>query len=89
MQLVKNIHLFYLNRLLRMFPLLAAAVLLQASVFHQVTDGVRWDRVAWETQKCRDYWWSALLHIQNIVNPRNIVGIFYLFNKHYVYIHVT
>ncbi|KAI8422373.1 hypothetical protein MSG28_006233 [Choristoneura fumiferana] len=72
MQLLKNLHLFYLNRLLRMFPLLAAAVLLQASVFHQVTDGVRWDRVAWETQKCRDYWWSALLHLQNIVNPRNM-----------------
>ncbi|XP_063383497.1 uncharacterized protein LOC134669803 [Cydia fagiglandana] len=70
MQLIKNLHLFYLHRLLRMFPLLAAAVLLQASVFHQVSDGVRWNRVAWETQKCRDHWWSALLHIQNLVNPR-------------------
>ncbi|XP_047991968.1 O-acyltransferase like protein-like isoform X2 [Leguminivora glycinivorella] len=72
MQLIKNLHLFYLHRLLRMFPLLAAAVLLQASLFHQVTDGVRWNRVAWETQKCRDHWWSALLHVQNIVNPRGI-----------------
>ncbi|XP_063538699.1 nose resistant to fluoxetine protein 6-like [Cydia strobilella] len=72
MQLIKNLHLFYLHRLLRMFPLLAAAVLLQASVFHHVSDGVRWNRVAWEAQKCRDHWWSALLHIQNLVNPRGI-----------------
>ncbi|XP_063538710.1 O-acyltransferase like protein-like [Cydia strobilella] len=71
-QLIKNLHLFYLHRLLRMFPLLAAAVLLQASVFHHVSDGVRWNRVAWEAQKCRDHWWSALLHIQNLVNPRGI-----------------
>ncbi|XP_026734523.1 O-acyltransferase like protein-like isoform X2 [Trichoplusia ni] len=68
---IRTIHLFYLNRLLRMFPLLAAMVLLQASFFNHASDGPYWINQALATENCRNYWWSALLHIQNYVNPLN------------------
>ncbi|KAG7308959.1 hypothetical protein JYU34_006236 [Plutella xylostella] len=67
-QFIKYIPLFYLHRLLRMFPLLAAAVLLQASLLHRLGDGPQWASMAWAVQTCRSYWWSALLHIQNFTN---------------------
>ncbi|KAJ8730602.1 hypothetical protein PYW08_002015 [Mythimna loreyi] len=69
MKLLKNLHLFYLNRLLRMFPALAAVILLHVSIFSRVADGPYWETVAVHTQRCRVYWWSTLLHIQNYVNP--------------------
>ncbi|XP_049868301.1 nose resistant to fluoxetine protein 6-like [Pectinophora gossypiella] len=69
MKLLKNLHMFYLHRLLRMFPLLAALVLIQASIAHRISDGPLWDRIAWETDTCRMYWWNVLLYIQNYVGP--------------------
>ncbi|XP_026483450.2 O-acyltransferase like protein-like [Vanessa tameamea] len=68
-QLLKRLHVFYLNRLLRMFPLVAALVLLEASVFHRIGDGPYWVHVSNNVQACRSFWWSTLLHIQNYVNP--------------------
>ncbi|XP_072938954.1 nose resistant to fluoxetine protein 6-like isoform X2 [Epargyreus clarus] len=66
MKLIKNLHLFYLNRLLRMFPILATVVLLEASFFHRWFDGPMWGSAA---ESCRTFWWSVLLHAQNYVNP--------------------
>ncbi|CAH2108553.1 unnamed protein product [Euphydryas editha] len=71
-QFIKRLHLFYLNRLLRMFPLLASIVLLEASVFHRVSDGPYWETVANNVQNCRSFWWTTLLHVQNFVNPDHI-----------------
>ncbi|CAH2076886.1 unnamed protein product, partial [Iphiclides podalirius] len=69
MQLLKNIHLFYLNRLLRMFPILAAMILYEASFLNRVLDGPKWNDMVTPILNCRQYWWSALLHIQNLYNP--------------------
>lgn len=69
MKLLKNLHLFYLNRLLRMFPVLAAMVLIQASFLNWVVDGPYWEVAMVHTHRCRVYWWSTLLHIQNFYNP--------------------
>ncbi|XP_052756093.1 O-acyltransferase like protein-like [Galleria mellonella] len=69
LKLVKNLHLFYLNRYLRLFPVLAACVLLQASLFHRASDGPVWDEVGRQTHHCRKYWWSTLLFMQNYYNP--------------------
>ncbi|XP_053612528.1 O-acyltransferase like protein-like [Plodia interpunctella] len=66
---VKNVHLFYLNRLLRLFPVLAAVILLQVSLFSRMTDGPYWQEVARHTHNCRVYWWSTLLYFQNFYNP--------------------
>lgn len=67
-KLLKNLHVFYLHRLLRMFPLLATVVLFQASIFHWISDGPVWDAVAKATQNCRLYWWTTLLYVQNYIN---------------------
>ncbi|XP_052756177.1 O-acyltransferase like protein-like [Galleria mellonella] len=72
LKLIKNLHLFYLNRYLRLFPLLAACILLQASLFHRVSDGPMWEEVAIQTERCRKYWWSTLLYIQNYYNPTSM-----------------
>ncbi|XP_045447856.1 nose resistant to fluoxetine protein 6-like [Melitaea cinxia] len=68
-QFLKTLHLFYLNRLLRMFPLLAAVILLQASFIHRLSDGPVWTNVATATEQCRIRWWAALLHVQNYIRP--------------------
>ncbi|KAH9642829.1 hypothetical protein HF086_008460 [Spodoptera exigua] len=69
---LKNLHWFYLSRYVRVTPLLAALVLLQASYFNQFTDGPHWNTVIDQTQRCRNNWWSTLLHIQNLVHLRNM-----------------
>ncbi|XP_072938662.1 O-acyltransferase like protein-like isoform X2 [Epargyreus clarus] len=68
---LKNLHLFYLNRLLRMFPILATVVLLEASFFHRWLDGPMWNMVALNTEHCRTYWWTTLLYIQNYISAPN------------------
>ncbi|CAH2232726.1 nose resistant to fluoxetine protein 6-like [Pararge aegeria] len=69
---LKRLHVFYINRLLRMFPLLASLVLLEASVFHRMVDGPYWVEVARNAERCRTFWWTTLLHVQNYVNPDDI-----------------
>ncbi|XP_046965866.1 nose resistant to fluoxetine protein 6-like [Vanessa cardui] len=69
---IKSLHLFYLYRLLRIFPLLAAVILLQASILHRVSDGPVWTNVGSATESCRRRWWSALLHVQNYVKPLDL-----------------
>ncbi|GBP20418.1 O-acyltransferase like protein [Eumeta japonica] len=60
--------MFYLQRYLRMFPLLAAAILLQMSLAHHISDGPIWTNVARDIEFCRENWWAALLHVQNYVS---------------------
>ncbi|KAG6445708.1 hypothetical protein O3G_MSEX004055 [Manduca sexta] len=72
MRLLKNLHLFYLNRLMRMFPILAAVVLLQSSFFNNMSDGPTWTVVSRLTNNCRTYWWTTLLHVQNLLNPSHL-----------------
>ncbi|XP_045494785.1 O-acyltransferase like protein-like [Colias croceus] len=69
MQLLKGLHMFYIQRILRLFPLLGAIILLEASFFHRITDGPFWMSVATNTDRCRTNWWSTLLYIQNYVHP--------------------
>ncbi|KAJ0175773.1 hypothetical protein K1T71_008932 [Dendrolimus kikuchii] len=68
-RLLKNLHLFYLNRIIRMFPILAAGVLLEASYFNRMADGPYWNLNVVQANRCRTFWWSTLLHIQNYMNP--------------------
>ncbi|XP_060803881.1 nose resistant to fluoxetine protein 6 [Amyelois transitella] len=68
-KLLKNLHLFYLNRLLRLFPLLGLTVLLQASLLNIIFDGPYWTNVANHVRRCRDHWWATLLHVQNYAAP--------------------
>ncbi|XP_053612591.1 O-acyltransferase like protein-like [Plodia interpunctella] len=68
-KLIKNLHLYYLNRLLRLFPILAIIVLLQASLLNLVLDGPYWTNVANQVHNCREHWWTTLLFIQNYATP--------------------
>lgn len=45
-------------------------MLLQASLMHRVADGPNWQIMAELVGSCRRYWWSAVLYVQNYVNPR-------------------
>ncbi|XP_045485662.1 O-acyltransferase like protein-like [Pieris rapae] len=67
--LLKNLHVFYLSRLLRMFPALALAVLFEASLYNRISDGAFWYVAGNSVHTCRALWWSTLLHLQNFVNP--------------------
>ncbi|XP_026315721.1 uncharacterized protein LOC113227063 [Hyposmocoma kahamanoa] len=78
MKLLKNLHLFYLNRILRMFPLLATTVLLQVGVLHYIHDGPWWYVVAFLTSECRINWWSTLLYVQNYIRPMCLAHTWYL-----------
>ncbi|KAI8426824.1 hypothetical protein MSG28_014506 [Choristoneura fumiferana] len=69
--LLRSLPWFYLNRFLRLFPLLAAAVLLQASLL-RVADGPDNRFMVELVGYCRRYWWSALLFVQNFVNVLEI-----------------
>ncbi|KAH9642830.1 hypothetical protein HF086_008461 [Spodoptera exigua] len=69
---LKNLHWFYLSRYVRVTPLLAAIVLIQASFLNQFYDGPHWTTVITHTQRCRNNWWSTLLHVQNFVHTRNM-----------------
>ncbi|XP_053612592.1 O-acyltransferase like protein-like [Plodia interpunctella] len=70
--LIKNLHLFYLNRLLRLFPLLGLTVLLQASLLNHMFDGPYWINAAQQIHNCRQYWWTTLLYIQNYATPSSM-----------------
>ncbi|XP_034827096.1 nose resistant to fluoxetine protein 6-like [Maniola hyperantus] len=70
-QLIRNLPFFYLNRLLRMFPVLAAVVLYEASFSNRIADGPLWPAFMFNNvHKCRNFWWTTLLHLQNFINPR-------------------
>lgn len=69
-----NIFSMYLHRYLRLTPSLAAAILLTTTVYRFLGNGPLWKGVSViTTDLCHDYWWSALLYVQNYVNPTKIV----------------
>ncbi|XP_045494787.1 O-acyltransferase like protein-like [Colias croceus] len=70
--LLKNLHKFYLNRLLRMFPLLALTILFEATLLNHISDGPFWESVAKSAENCRAHWWSTFLYVQNYLNAENV-----------------
>ncbi|XP_069356346.1 nose resistant to fluoxetine protein 6-like [Maniola hyperantus] len=75
-ELIRNLPFFYLNRLLRMFPVLAAVVLYEASFSNRVADGPLWStHVVNNVYNCRNYWWTTLLHLQNFINPLECLSV--------------
>ncbi|KAF2881927.1 hypothetical protein ILUMI_24242 [Ignelater luminosus] len=64
-----NIFVYYLHRFLRLTPLLAALVLIHATVLKHLGSGPLWNLMITSiSQPCKTYWWSTLLYIQNYVN---------------------
>lgn len=58
-----------IHRYVRYTPVLAAAILIYASLSQHIKSP--WPDVI-SVEDCSGHWWSALLHIQNYVNPESI-----------------
>uniref|UniRef100_A0A182LXU7 Nose resistant-to-fluoxetine protein N-terminal domain-containing protein n=1 Tax=Anopheles culicifacies TaxID=139723 RepID=A0A182LXU7_9DIPT len=68
-----NLPVMYLHRYLRLTPALAALVLFSATLMKYTGSGPFWDgAMALTEDGCQQYWWSALLYVQNYVNPQKV-----------------
>uniref|UniRef100_A0A182QD03 Nose resistant-to-fluoxetine protein N-terminal domain-containing protein n=1 Tax=Anopheles farauti TaxID=69004 RepID=A0A182QD03_9DIPT len=68
-----SLPMMYLHRYLRLTPTLAALILFSAALMRHAGSGPFWDgAMSLTTDTCQKYWWSALLYVQNYVNPREI-----------------
>lgn len=71
-----NVLSLYWNRYLRLTPALGASVLVTISVLRYCGDGPIWSKMYTLTARnCEKYWWSTILHVQNYVNPDDLVGV--------------
>ncbi|XP_066252625.1 nose resistant to fluoxetine protein 6-like [Euwallacea similis] len=65
-----NWSMFYFYRFLRITPPLAVVVLWHCTVIQHFGSGPLWNDMLDIVQKpCQEYWWAAVLHIQNYVHP--------------------
>ncbi|RZC41674.1 Acyl transf 3 domain containing protein, partial [Asbolus verrucosus] len=61
-----NIFLYYLHRYIRLTPSLAIMVLIHSNLLEHLGNGPLWRGIYNEfVIDCKNYWWSALLYIQN------------------------
>ncbi|XP_058444050.1 nose resistant to fluoxetine protein 6-like [Malaya genurostris] len=68
-----NVCLLYVHRYLRITPAFAALLLFTVGIYPLVSSGPVWNSTLKITVgNCNTYWWSALLHIQNYVNPNEM-----------------
>lgn len=66
---------FYFHRYIRITPSLAFVVLILATLTPRFGSGPNWKKTAKAMQvPCQYFWWSALLHVQNYINPKYIVS---------------
>lgn len=71
-----NIFWLYFHRYIRLTPALAAAILMCTSLLRLFDTGPLWNVYMSAADKpCNDYWWSALIYLQNYINPGEIVNI--------------
>lgn len=75
-KLIKNNFLLH-NISCRITPILAVAILIHATLLNHFGNGPVWNKFQNDlVTNCEQYWWSALLYIQNYVNTRNNVTLF-------------
>ncbi|XP_063927526.1 nose resistant to fluoxetine protein 6-like [Zophobas morio] len=68
-----NLFLYYLHRYLRLTAPFALVVLFSATLLKYMGSGPKWPLISlYFQQNCQDYWWSALLYVQNYVNVSNM-----------------
>lgn len=70
----RNVLRLYLHRYLRITPVLAVLILLSVSILrHYPSEPLQDLKYEMFSESCEKYFWSALLHVQNYVNPENLV----------------
>lgn len=68
-----NVLGLYLHRWLKIMPVLMVAVLIFMSLNPRLVDGpYSTFLLTSQIPACEDYWWSAMLFVQNYVNPNSI-----------------
>uniref|UniRef100_A0A8D8CWM4 Nose resistant to fluoxetine protein 6 n=1 Tax=Culex pipiens TaxID=7175 RepID=A0A8D8CWM4_CULPI len=68
-----NVPLMYLHRYLRLTPAFAALLLFTCTLMKYCGSGPFWSTLVKGTEDvCDEYWWSALLYVQNYVNPKRM-----------------
>lgn len=68
-----NVFRFLLHRYIRLTPVVGATIFFMLTLQRYFGDGPFNKYLINEyTKNCYKYWWSALLHIQNIVNPNDM-----------------
>ncbi|XP_055613173.1 O-acyltransferase like protein-like [Uranotaenia lowii] len=68
-----NLLKLYVNRYVRITIPLAALILFTVSFAKYLKDELFWNlTIEAAESECSKYWWSALLHVQNYVNTRNM-----------------
>ncbi|KAJ9594375.1 hypothetical protein L9F63_014198, partial [Diploptera punctata] len=74
MDVFRRFHLgvFYMHRLVRVFPVLAIIVMINSTILRRFGGGPMWDFTVTvsENKYCAEYWWSTLLFVQNYVNTQ-------------------
>lgn len=67
--------MLYIHRYLRLTPLFAMTFLVTMTLLRFMGDGPFWPIfIGLLSSSCGKYWWSALLYVQNYVNPTEIVS---------------
>lgn len=69
----------YIYRYMRVSPFVGILIFFMMTLTKFTNSGPYYDFLTQaQIPACEQYWWSAMLNIQNYVNPENIVGFFYL-----------
>lgn len=72
-----NILKYYLHRYIRLAPVFLAGMMILIAFTKYLGDGPAWYVTEPTLEaKCRKYWWSSILMIQNYVNPFSEVWLF-------------
>ncbi|XP_062550333.1 nose resistant to fluoxetine protein 6-like [Armigeres subalbatus] len=68
-----NVPVMYLHRYIRLTPVFAALILFTVGIMPGISSGPLWSTsFALSVNQCNQYWWSALLYVQNYVNSDQI-----------------
>ncbi|VVD05422.1 unnamed protein product [Leptidea sinapis] len=73
---LKNLHVFYLYRLLRLLPLLATVVLLQMSIVNWLSDGPDWPKLAYATGCLYQTWYLTVDTQLYMLSPLVLIFLF-------------
>jgi len=67
-----NILLMYVNRYIRLTPLLALAVMALIGIIPLLGSGPYWNSFYLSTEVCKESWWTTLLYVQNYVKTDKV-----------------
>lgn len=68
-----NVFKMFVRRYMRITPALGLIILLNDCLSTQIAKNGDDLFLDYSVNPCRKYWWSAILHIQNFVNPHAMV----------------